>query len=120
VYEGEVQEPLSQGNTQHQQELLTITIDIGNGMQENIQVFEGDNPYDLARDFAHRHSLDLRLTDLLASQIQNNIDQVILQGGAMEQYYDPPYEDNAAEYNNEYGPGTDVGHPAEEEEPYYQ
>ena len=38
----------------------------------------------------------------------------------MEQYYDPPYEDNAAEYNNEYGPGTDVGHPAEEEEqPYY-
>ena len=79
VYE-EAQEPTGQGNTQ--QELLTITIDIGNGMQENIQVFEGDNPYELARDFAHRHSLDLRLTDLLASQIQNNIDQVLLQGGA--------------------------------------
>jgi len=80
VYEEEAQEPTGQGNTQ--QELLTITIDIGNGMQENIQVFEGDNPYELARDFAHRHSLDLRLTDLLASQIQNNIDQVLLQGGA--------------------------------------
>ena len=46
---------------------MTITIDIGNGMQENIQVFEGDNPYDLARDFAVRHNLDLRLTDLLAT-----------------------------------------------------
>lgn len=47
-------------------ELLTITIDIGNGKQENIQVFEGDDPYRLAHDFASRYGLDLRLTELLA------------------------------------------------------
>ena len=60
-------------------ELLTITIDIGNGKQENIQVFEGDDPYTLAKDFAQKHGLDLRLTELLASQIQSNIEQVIMQ-----------------------------------------
>ena len=59
-------------------ELLTITIDIGNGKQENIQVFEGDDPYTLAREFAVKHRLDMRLTELLASQIQSNIEQVIL------------------------------------------
>ena len=48
-------------------ELLTITIDIGNGQHENIEVFEGDNPYDLAKQFALKHNLDLRLTDLLAA-----------------------------------------------------
>lgn len=52
-------------------------------------VFEGDSPYDLARDFAVKHSLDLRLTDLLASQIQHNIDQVLLQGGKSTYEEDP-------------------------------
>lgn len=32
-----------------QPELLTITIDLGNGNQENIVVFEGDSPLDLAQ-----------------------------------------------------------------------
>ncbi|TNV85154.1 hypothetical protein FGO68_gene11081 [Halteria grandinella] len=67
--------------TPMQNELLTITIDIGGGQQENIQVFEGDDPFDLARQFAQKHNLDPKLTDLLAAQIQSNIDQVILQGG---------------------------------------
>lgn len=66
-------------NNNEQQELLTITIDIGNGQQENIEVFEGDSPYNLAQIFAMKHGLDLRLTDLLASQIQSNIDQVMIE-----------------------------------------
>jgi len=57
-----------------QNELLTITIDIGGGQQENIQVFEGDDPFDLARQFAQKHNLDPKLTDLLAAQIRSNID----------------------------------------------
>lgn len=55
-------------------ELLTITIDIGGGQQENIEVFEGDEPYELARQFALKHNLNVQLTDLLASQIQSNIE----------------------------------------------
>jgi len=39
-------------NAPQPSELLTITIDIGGGQQENIQVFEGDNPFDLAKQFA--------------------------------------------------------------------
>ena len=87
-------------------------------MQENIQVFEGDNPYDLARDFAVRHNLDLRLTDLLATQIQSNIDQVIIQEGdarayeaeqmlmyegqqQQEQHYYEASEDQAIPYAND-------------------
>jgi hypothetical protein len=53
---------------------LTITIDIGGGQQENIEVFEGDEPYELARQFALKHNLNVQLTDLLASQIQSNIE----------------------------------------------
>jgi hypothetical protein len=84
-------------------ELLTITVDIGNGQQENITVFEGDSAYDLARAFALKHALDFRLTDLLASQIQSNIDQVVLSGGA--------------------GPANEGNQPEEGQEPeegYYQ
>ncbi len=54
--------------------MLTITIDIGGGQQENIEVFEGDDPYDLARQFAEKHGLNGQLTELLASQIQSNIE----------------------------------------------
>ena len=53
---------------------MTITIDIGGGQQENIQVFEGDEPYELARQFSIKHNLNGKLTDLLASQIQSNIE----------------------------------------------
>jgi hypothetical protein len=57
--------------------LLTITIDLGGGMQENIVVNDGDNPYDLATAFAIKHNLNPKLKDLLALQIQNNIEQVL-------------------------------------------
>ena len=33
-------------------ELLTITVDIGNGNQANILIRENDDPYQLASDFA--------------------------------------------------------------------
>jgi hypothetical protein len=73
-------------------ELLTITIDIGGGQQENIQVFEGDDPADLARAFAVKHNLDPKLTDLLAAQIQSNIDQV-LSAAKYEEEEQPVHEE---------------------------
>jgi hypothetical protein len=66
-------------HTGNRPELLTITIDIGGGQQENIEVFEGDDPYELARQFAEKHGLNVQLTELLASQIQSNIEQVMIE-----------------------------------------
>ncbi len=48
-------------------EVLTITIDLGNGNSENIVVLEGDDPHDLAVQFVLRHQLNMKLKDLLAA-----------------------------------------------------
>ena len=47
-------------NTQAQstKDLLTITIEIGNGRNENIYINEGDSPRQLAVEFAHRHGIN--------------------------------------------------------------
>ena len=42
-------------------ELLTITMDLGKGRADNIIVYEGDNPYDLAIAFILRHNLEMKL-----------------------------------------------------------
>lgn len=57
-------------------ELLTITIEIGNGQNENIHINEGDSPRALAEDFARRHGINDQLTELLAEQIRLNIEQL--------------------------------------------
>lgn len=56
---------------------MTITIDIGEGKQENIIVNDGDIPIDLAAAFAEKHSLNPNLIEVLAIEIQKNIQQVI-------------------------------------------
>ena len=57
-------------------ELLTITIEIGNGQNENIHINEGDSPHALASEFAKRHGINEQLTELLAEQIRLNIEQL--------------------------------------------
>ena len=50
-------------------EILTITVDIGNadGETANILIREGDDPKELAADFARRHGIQSdQLRDLLA------------------------------------------------------
>lgn len=45
---------------------MTITIEIGNGQNENIIIHEGDEPRELARQFARKHGIGEQLTELLA------------------------------------------------------
>lgn len=75
----QVQQP-GQGHPPQSQrsskELLTITIEIGNGQNENIHINEGDSPHALAADFARRHGINEQLTELLAEQIRLNIEQL--------------------------------------------
>ena len=56
----------SQGFASVPKEVLTITIEIGNGQSENIIIHEGDDPRELARQFARKHGIGEQLTDLLA------------------------------------------------------
>lgn len=57
--------------------MLTITVDIGNGQQENILIRENDDPHQLATDFAMVHGIDQQLRDLLSEQIRANMESVI-------------------------------------------
>jgi hypothetical protein len=59
-----------------QGELLTITVEIGEGRKENIIVFPDDNAADLAEEFCLKHNLGDKLKEVLYVHIQNNIDQV--------------------------------------------
>ena len=45
---------------------MTITIELGNGQNENIIIHEGDEPRELARQFARKHGIGEQLTELLA------------------------------------------------------
>jgi hypothetical protein len=47
-------------------ELLTITVEIGEGKAEQILIREGDDPYELANNFAVKYGIGEQLRDLLA------------------------------------------------------
>ena len=59
------------------QELLVMTIDLGNGAKDSLRVFEGDDPLELAINFCAKHGLGLQLREPLAQNIYNNIEQVL-------------------------------------------
>lgn len=62
-------------NHQGNRELLTMTVEIGDGRQDVIAIHENDNPADLARVFADKHGLDDSLMQSLINLIQENKDQ---------------------------------------------
>ena len=47
----------SNNNAGPRKQLLTITIEIGNGQNENILIREGDSPRDIAHEFAKKHGI---------------------------------------------------------------
>lgn len=53
-----------------------MTIEIGEGRNENIVICEGDDPYQMALEFDARHQIGVQLRDLLAEQIRQNIQSV--------------------------------------------
>ena len=57
-------------------EILTLTIEIGEGQNDNILIHEGDDPNVLAKAFASKHNIGDQLKELLAEQIRQNIQQV--------------------------------------------
>lgn len=52
-----VPQKIIQQNHAPSREILTLTIEIGEGHNENILIREGDNPYVLAANFAEKHRI---------------------------------------------------------------
>ena len=61
------------------EEILTITVEIGEGREENIRVLEGDTAEGLAYGFCLKYGLEEKLRDVLVTHIQKNIDAVLLE-----------------------------------------
>src|SRR5690242_5883109 len=63
--------PDAQGN-----EILIMTIDIGDGRNDEITVYENDKPEVLAEQFCSRHNMSYEIREVLAQQIKMNIDLI--------------------------------------------
>lgn len=57
-------------------ELLTITVEIGNGQKENIIIFENDDAQQISNEFCRKHSINDELKVIFTNQIAENIIQV--------------------------------------------
>lgn len=53
--------------------LLIVTIEIGNGEQENLTIFENDDPQLVAEHFCIKHQIDAELQDIITLHIRNSI-----------------------------------------------
>lgn len=63
--------------TYKNQELLVMTVEIGDGRQDIITISENDDPNQLAYDFAQKHKLDKSLQQSLAQVIRQNKELVV-------------------------------------------
>lgn len=57
-------------------ELLTITVEIGNGQKENIVIYENDDAQRISDAFCERHNIKDDLKVIFTNQIAKNILQV--------------------------------------------
>ena len=57
-------------------ELLTITVEIGNGQKENIVIYENDDAQQISDEFWARHGINDELKVIFTNQIAENIVQV--------------------------------------------
>lgn len=57
-------------------ELLTITVEIGNGEKENIVIRDNDTPEEVAHRFWQKYELNDELKTIFTEQIAQNIEQV--------------------------------------------
>jgi len=53
--------------------LLIITIELGNGKQEQLTIYENDNPQEVAEEFCNKHHYDRDLREILQYQIEHTI-----------------------------------------------
>lgn len=59
-----------------EEELLTITVEIGNGEKENIVIMNNDTPEEVASRFCNKYEMNDELKNIFTQQIAENIEQV--------------------------------------------
>ena len=53
-------------------EVLVVSVDLGTGKRDYIKVYEDDDPYQVAAQFAQNHNLDENLEQALGKHIAEN------------------------------------------------
>ena len=74
--EGEVEALLPEDDA-NKKELLIMTIEIGDGQQDTLYVYEDDDPYSVAHKFVSKHNLNENIISPLSQNIYNNMEQVL-------------------------------------------
>ena len=81
-------------------QLLVMTIEIGDGRQDFIAVYEKDDPSALAQEFSSKYNLDSTLTRNLSIMIKENKNEVLSKGlhlqetSESESFSQSPYVSN--------------------------
>ena len=52
-----------------------MTVEIGDGRQDQLTICEGDDPEKLAKEFCVKHDLEERMIETLKQHITNNLQQ---------------------------------------------
>jgi len=79
------------------QELLVMTIDLGDGTKDLLKVFEGEDPFVLASEFCEKHGLNPQLIEPLAQNIYGNMEQVLQESVQTLDMYGPGSQTEPAE-----------------------
>ena len=58
---------------EHANTLLIITIDLGNGLKDNIEIKANDDPEELALRFITKNELDFKILGVLTENIKKNL-----------------------------------------------
>lgn len=58
---------------QKDRKLLIVTIEIGNGEQEQLTIYENDNPQEIAEEFCNKHNIDRDLQEIICMHIEKSI-----------------------------------------------
>jgi hypothetical protein len=64
--------PIPQDEDSSEGEILVVSVEIAEGKRDVIKVYERDDPWQLASDFAKKHNLDPKLQEALANHIVEN------------------------------------------------
>ena len=83
--------------TTARKEILTIAIEIDQGVEENLHMYEGDDPAVLAQNFCTQHNIDAKYAPILEEQIKENLDKAVNE--LVENNY--PVEENLNEIHNQ-------------------
>ena len=105
IEEGEA-EALVPEDDVNKKELLIMTIEIGDGQQDTLYVYEDDDPYSIAHEFVTKHNLNENIISPLSQNIYNNMEQVLKERVELLDQQSLNFTRSTREENGTLGSGT--------------